>query len=37
MSGWGRELGIHGLEEYTEIKQVNIDLALGKLGWYMER
>ncbi|MDF2587858.1 MAG: aldehyde dehydrogenase family protein [Anaerocolumna sp.] len=37
MSGYGRELGIHGLEEYQEIKQVNINLAPGKLGWYEER
>jgi len=34
MSGWGRELGIHGLEEYQEVKQVNINLAPGVVGWY---
>lgn len=37
MSGYGRELGIHGLEEYQEVKQVNINLAPGKIGWYEER
>jgi betaine-aldehyde dehydrogenase len=34
MSGWGRELGVHGLEEYQEIKQVNINLQPGVIGWY---
>jgi betaine-aldehyde dehydrogenase len=34
MSGYGRELGIHGLEEYQEIKQVNIALNPGPIGWY---
>jgi betaine-aldehyde dehydrogenase len=34
MSGYGRELGIHGLEEYQEIKQVNINLSPGAIGWY---
>ncbi|MDF2804168.1 MAG: aldehyde dehydrogenase [Anaerocolumna sp.] len=37
MSGYGRELGIHGLEEYQEIKQININLAPGVLGWYEDR
>lgn len=37
MSGYGRELGIQGLEEYQEIKQININLNPGKLGWYEER
>ncbi len=37
MSGYGRELGIHGLEEYQEIKQVNINLSPGTIGWYEER
>ena len=36
MSGVGRELGVHGFEEYQEIKQININLAQGKLGWYGE-
>lgn len=34
MSGIGRELGVHGLEEYQEIKQININLTPGVLGWY---
>jgi betaine-aldehyde dehydrogenase len=34
MSGFGRELGVHGMEEYQEIKQVNINLSPGPLGWY---
>ena len=34
MSGQGRELGVHGLEEYQEIKQININLTEGPLGWY---
>ena len=32
--GIGRELGVHGLEEYQEIKQVNINLTPGPAGWY---
>ena len=34
MSGIGRELGVHGLEEYQEIKQININLHPGIVGWY---
>lgn len=34
MSGYGRELGVHGLEEYQEIKQININLNPGPIGWY---
>ncbi len=34
MSGISRELGVHGLEEYQEIKQVNINLTPGPAGWY---
>lgn len=34
MSGIGRELGIHGLEEYQEIKQININMNPGIVGWY---
>jgi betaine-aldehyde dehydrogenase len=34
MSGFGRELGVHGLEEYQEVKQVNINLSPGPIGWY---
>lgn len=33
-SGIGRELGVHGLEEYQEIKQININLTPGTIGWY---
>lgn len=35
MSGIGRELGIHGLEEYQEVKQININLGGGSPGWYV--
>jgi len=35
MSGFGRELGVHGLEEYQEVKQVNINLKPGPIGWYV--
>ena len=34
MSGIGRELGVHGLEEYQEIKQINQNLTPGIVGWY---
>lgn len=34
MSGIGRELGIQGLEEYREAKQVNVALETGPIGWY---
>lgn len=34
MSGIGRELGTHGLEEYQEVKQININLHPGIVGWY---
>lgn len=37
MSGYGRELGIQGLEEYQEVKQININLNPGIAGWYEER
>ncbi len=37
MSGTGRELGIQGFEEYQEIKQININLEQGRLGWYEEK
>jgi betaine-aldehyde dehydrogenase len=33
-SGWGRELGLYGIENYLEIKQVNINLDEAPLGWY---
>ncbi len=34
MSGIGRELGVHGLAEYQEIKQINMNLCPGIVGWY---
>lgn len=37
MSGIGRELGTHGLEEYQEIKQINMNLTPGEPGWYQKR
>ena len=33
-SGIGRELGSYGLDEYTEIKQINIDLTGEPMGVY---
>ena len=33
-SGVGRELGTYGLDEYTEIKQINIDLTDAPMGVY---
>lgn len=36
MSGLGRELGVHGFEEYQEMKQVNINITPGRIGWYQE-
>ncbi|WP_241254680.1 aldehyde dehydrogenase family protein [Brevibacillus sp. SYP-B805] len=33
-SGIGRELGTYGLDAYTEIKQINVNLQVGPLGWY---
>ena len=34
MSGIGRDLGVHGLEEYQEVKQINDSLDPGLPGWY---
>ncbi len=33
-SGWGRELGTWGMDEYLETKQINLHLSPAKLGWY---
>jgi betaine-aldehyde dehydrogenase len=33
-SGIGRELGTFGFEEYTEIKQININLNPSPVGWF---
>ena len=33
-SGIGRELGTYGFEAYTEVKQININLAPGRIGWF---
>ena len=33
-SGNGRELGLHGIEAYLEIKQININLDEAPIGWY---
>ncbi len=33
-SGWGRELGLHGIEGYLETKQININLDEAPINWY---
>ena len=33
-SGIGRELGLYGIDEYMETKQVNINLDEAPIGWY---
>lgn len=33
-SGTGRELGLYGVENYLEVKQVNINLDADPVGWY---
>jgi len=35
-SGWGRELGTFGLEAYTEVKQINLNLDPQAIGWFDE-
>ncbi|WP_321936316.1 aldehyde dehydrogenase family protein [Paraburkholderia sp. J8-2] len=34
MSGYGRDLGVNGLLEYQQVKQVNTNLRPGPFGWY---
>ncbi|MBI4533331.1 MAG: aldehyde dehydrogenase family protein [Candidatus Melainabacteria bacterium] len=33
-SGWGRELGTFGLDAYTEVKQININLDPRPVEWF---
>jgi betaine-aldehyde dehydrogenase len=33
-SGWGRELGTFGLDAYTEVKQINVNLDPQPVGWF---
>jgi betaine-aldehyde dehydrogenase len=33
-SGIGRELGTFGLDAYLETKQINLNMAPQKLGWF---
>jgi len=33
-SGFGRELGVWGLENYLETKQINLNLNETPIGWY---
>jgi betaine-aldehyde dehydrogenase len=33
-SGFGRELGSYGLEQYLETKQINLNLSEDPIGWY---
>ncbi len=33
-SGIGRELGLYGIEEYLETKQVNLQIDATPIGWY---
>jgi betaine-aldehyde dehydrogenase len=34
MSGYGKDLGVDGMREYQQTKQVNINLQPGPVGWY---
>ncbi len=36
-SGWGRELGTFGLDAYTEVKQINLNLAPEAVGWFEKK
>jgi betaine-aldehyde dehydrogenase len=33
-SGIGRELGLYGIDEYLQVKQVNLNLDENRIGWY---
>lgn len=33
-SGWGRELGTYGLENYTEVKQINVNMEPYPIKWF---
>src|SRR5699024_5394419 len=33
-SGIGRSLGTYGLEEYQEVKQINVNLAVEPINWF---
>ena len=35
-SGIGRELGTYGYEAYTEVKQINVNLAVEPSGWFSQ-
>ena len=34
-SGFGRELGSYGLEQYLETKQINLNLSEAPIAWYL--
>jgi betaine-aldehyde dehydrogenase len=36
-SGIGRELGTYGYDQYTEVKQINVNLAVEPSGWFADR
>ncbi|KGX89218.1 hypothetical protein N784_02285 [Pontibacillus litoralis JSM 072002] len=33
-SGIGRSLGTYGLDDFQEIKQINVNLAVEPVGWF---
>ena len=35
-SGIGRELGTYGYDAYTEVKQINVNLAVEPTGWFRD-
>ena len=36
-SGIGRELGTYGYDAYTEVKQINVNLAVEPSGWFADK